>query len=309
MNLPDELQFIINSRKKQKSTKARMDNKVCVITGATSGIGYFTAERFIRGGAKVVIICRNPAKAGQVQKDFQRQYGATIDYFIADFKHLDQVREAANKVAKAYPKVNVLVNNAGIFNKKRKLTPDGNEAIFQVIHLAPFLLTSLLLPNLKAGTPARILDVSSEGHRFGGLNMNDLAWRKRPYIALRAYASAEIAQLHTMRELDRRLAGSGVTINAVHPGAVRTNIGMNNGFLYRFYNRHILRWFLKDPHTSAEAIYYLAAAPEMGAVSGKFFNLTIEENPASYVMKPEASKKIWSISEDLTREYPEKEEK
>ncbi len=194
----------------------------------------------------------------------------------------------------------MLINNAGIHNERRRLTADGNEAVFQVIHLASFLITRLLIDNLKAGAPARIIQVNSEGHRFGGLNINDLTWKKRPYIGLRAYGAAKTAQLLSAWVFSDQLIGSGVTINAMHPGAVRTNIGMDNNLLYRLYNRYILRWFLNDPSSSGFALHYLAAAPELENVSGKFFNKTIEEIPASHALDSEMGKKIWTISERLT---------
>jgi NAD(P)-dependent dehydrogenase (short-subunit alcohol dehydrogenase family) len=305
MKLPEELKFIQNSMLPQKRTAARMDGKVCVVSGATSGVGYQAAKSLAKGGAHIVMVCRNTEKARKVQEELASIYGTKADFFIADFNHLAQVRQAAKEIARKYPKVHVLVNNAGVFNKRRRLTPDGNEEIFQVIHLSAFLMTKILLPNLEAGSPSRVIDINSEGHRFGGLNVNDLAWAKRPYIGLRSYGAAKTAQLLTVQEYARRLSGSGVTINAMHPGAVRTEIGMNNGFLYRFYNRHILRFFLKDPGISGEAIYYLTAAPELESISGRFFNQTIEEKPASHAQNPMVGEKIWGISEQLIAPYLE----
>ena len=298
--LPEELQFIRNSHLPQKNTSARLDGKTALITGATSGIGYQAAKRFARGGARVIFLCRNREKAQKCVREISRAYGTPSDFFIADFAYLAQVRQAAQEIAKKYKNIHILVNNAGVFNKRRRLTADGNEMVFGVIHLASFLLTRELIENLKRAAPARIIDVSSEAHRFGGLNLKDLNWAKRPYIGLRSYAAAKTAQLLCMQEFARRFTGSGVTINAMHPGAVRTNIGMNNGLLYRLYNRYVLRWFLKDPACSAEALYYLAAAPEMEKITGKFFNLTIEEKPARWAMHSASTAEIWKMSETLT---------
>ncbi|HUV14976.1 MAG TPA: SDR family oxidoreductase [Pelolinea sp.] len=299
MKLPEELQFIQNSRMPQKTTNSRMDGKICVITGATSGIGYEAAKRLAQGGAHIVMVCRSKEKALKVQEELAREFDCTVDIFIADFLHLAEVSLVADEISKKYPKIDVLINNAGMFNKRRRLTPDGNEMVFQVIHLASFLITRVLADNLKSGAPSRILDINSEAHRFGGLNIQDLTWARRPYIGLRAYGAAKIAQLLVAWELADQLKGSGVTINAMHPGAVRTNIGMNNGILYRLYNRFILRWFLKDPAISGEAIYYLAAAPELEKVSGRFFNQTIEEKPASHALDRGLGGKVWEISEQL----------
>ncbi len=305
MRLPEELQFIQNSRMSQKTTSARMDGKICIITGATSGIGYQIARRFIQGGAHVIMVCRNETKARKVQEKFLTQFGVRVNFVIADFLQLSEVGRAAKEIAAKYPKVHVLVNNAGVFNKKRRLTPDGNEEVFQVIHLASFLITKILKPNLMAGKPSRVIDINSEGHRFGGLNIHDLTWARRPYIGLRGYGAAKTAQLLAVQEQARQLEGTGVSINAMHPGAVRTEIGMNNDLLYRLYSRYILSLFLKDPSISAEAVYYLAAAPEMNGISGCFFNQTIQEKPASHAVNQELGRKIWVISEKLITPYLE----
>jgi len=281
MKLPEELQYIQNSMLPQKTTTARLDGKICLVTGATSGIGNVAARQLAAHGAHIVIVCRNEAKARKVQNEFTDQFGVKVDFFIADFSRLSEVSQAAREIVAKYPKIHVLINNAGVFNKRRRLTPDGNEEVFQVIHLASFLFTKILFPNLKAGAPSRVIDINSEAHRFGGLNIHDLNWAKRPYIGLRGYGAAKIAQLLTMREFAHRLEGSGVTVNAMHPGAVRSAIGMNNGLLYRLYSQYILSMFLKDPAIAGNAIYYLAAAPEMDGISGRFFNQTIEEKPAS----------------------------
>jgi len=305
MKLPEELQFMQNSMLPQNRTSTRMEGKVCGVSGATSGVGYQAAKALAKGGAHIVMVCRNAEKARKVQEELASLYGTKVDFFIADFKELAQVSRAAKEIAREYPKINILVNNAGVFNKRRRLTPDGNEEIFQVIHLSAFLMTKVLLPNLEAGSPSRVIDINSECHRFGGLNLKDLTWAKRLYIGLRSYGAAKTAQLLTVQEYARRLSGSGVTVNAMHPGAVRTEIGMNNGFLYRFYNRHILRLFLKDPEISGEAIYYLAAAPELAGISGKFFNQTIEEKPAPHALNPVMAEKVWAVSEQLIAPYLE----
>jgi retinol dehydrogenase 13 len=299
MKLPEELQFMQNGFLPQKTSKARLDGKVCVISGTTSGVGYEAAKQLAAGGAHLVMICRNEEKALKVKNELENTFNARVDFFIADYKILSEVRRAGEDISKQYPKIHALINNAGVFNKSRHLTPDGNEEVFGVIHLASFLLTSLLIPNLKDGAPSRIIDISSEAHRFGGLNIRDLNWKKRPYVGLWAYGAAKIAQILTMQEMAEQLEGSGVTVNAMHPGAVRTNIGMNNNIFYRFYSQYILRWFLKEAKSSGESIYYLTAAPEIESVTGKFFNQTIEEKPAWYTIRPNLKQKVWDLSETL----------
>ena len=300
MKLPDELQFISNARMPQKTTQASMVGRVCIITGATSGVGYQAARRLARGGAHLVIVCRNSEKAARLQEVLKREYAAQVDVVLADFSRLTDVREAAGTLLANYPRIDVLINNAGVHNTRRRLTGEGLETVFCVNHLASFLLTCLLLNRLIESAPARILQVNSQGHRFGGLDLDDLNWDHRRYRGLQGYGASKVAQLLTVWELADKLAGSGVTINAMHPGEVRTNIRMNNGLLYRWYQRYLLWWILKDPEISGNAIYYLAAAPEMAEVSGKFFNQTIEEKPAPHALDRSLGKRIWSVSEELT---------
>jgi NAD(P)-dependent dehydrogenase (short-subunit alcohol dehydrogenase family) len=152
-----------------------------------------------------------------------------------------------------------------------------------------------------ASSPARIIMVNSEGHRFNGLRVDDLDWKKRHYTGLRGYGASKTAQLLTVWEFADRLEGTGVTINAMHPGDVRTNIGSNNGGLYKFFLHHFIWPTLKDPTISGDAIYYLATAPEMSAVSGRFFHLTIDEKPAAHAMDRAAGKIIWERSIEMTK--------
>jgi len=228
------------------------------------------------------------------------QYRVDIDIVQADFSRLDDVRQAAEIILADHPRIDVLINNAGVHITRRTVTGNGIETVFCVNHLASFLFTRLLLDRLIESAPARIIQVNSQGHRFGGLDLEDLNWEKRRYRGLQGYGASKTAQLLTVWELADRLQGSGVTINAMHPGEVRSNIGMNNGLLYRWYQRYLLWWVLKDPEISGNAIYYLAAAPEMAAVSGKFFNQTIEEKPAAHARDRSVGRQIWSISEALT---------
>jgi len=305
MILPEELQFIQNGLMPQKSTNARMDGKVCVVTGTTSGIGLEAAKLFVKNGANLVMICRNQEKGAVVKELLSKEYGRTPDLFIADFQKLAEVKKAALAIRKKYSEIHVLINNVGVFNKRRKYTPDGNEMTFGVVHLASLLLTRLLIENLQTGAPSRVIFINSEAHRFGGFSLKDPNWHKRPYLGMLAYGAAKIAQIQTGLELSERLRESGVMVNLMHPGAVRTSIGMNNGFFYRIYNHYILRWFLKDPQRSATSIYYLAADPSLENVTGKYFNHTIEEKPAWYTVRSEKRAAVWDQSEELIKQYLE----
>lgn len=300
MKLPEELQFLENAFKVQKTTSARMDGRICVVTGATSGVGYQAAKRFAKGGAHIVMVCRNEEKANQVKDEFVHLYQAKIDIVLADFSSFQDVWRAADMIRQDYSRVDVLVNNAGIHYTHRVQNQNGIEMVFAVNHLASFLFTQLLMAKLLTSAPARIIQVNSQGHRFGGLDINDLNWEIRRYKGLQAYGASKVAQLLTVWEFADRLKGSGVTINAMHPGEVKSNIGMNNELLYRLYKRYGLWWFLRDPEISGESIYYLAADPETAELNGKFFNLTIDEKPAAHALDRLLGKQVWTISNNIT---------
>jgi retinol dehydrogenase 13 len=298
--LPDELKFLENRKAVQKTTDASMAGKVCVVSGSTSGVGLEALKRLARGGAYVIMVCRNLEKARNVRDEILTQNKVPVDIVMADFSDLGDVRKAADILLRDYPHIDVLINSAGLHSTTRTLTREGFETVFCVNHLAPFLLTHLLLDRLIASAPARIIQVNSEGHRFGGLDLDDLNWERRFYIGLRAYGASKVAQLLTTWEFAERLKGSGVTINAMHPGDVKTNIGNNNGPLYRWFLHNVTWHTLKDPVISGEALYYLAAAPELAEVSGRFFHLTIDEKPAAPALDRETGRKIWERSLQLT---------
>ena len=210
------------------------------------------------------------------------------------------MRTVAAELIKTYPRIDVLINCAGMHATKRTWTPAGHETVFCVNHLASFLLTYLLIDHLKQNAPARILQINSEGHRFNGLDPTDLDWKRRHYTGLRSYGASKTAQLLTVWEFADRLRGSGVTINAMHPGDVKTGIGSNNGWLYRTYTKYVTGLFLKDVSISGPAIGYLVSAPELATVSGQFFHLTREEIPAKHALDREMGKRVWELSKALT---------
>ncbi len=297
---PDELMFLKNRKAPQKVFEASMQGKICVITGATSGVGRAAAKSLASHGAQLVMISRNAQKAERFAQEIKEKWGVSIDSIIADFKDLDQVRQAADTIISRYPRIDVLINCAGLHSTTRTETREGLETVFCVNHLASFLLTYLLLDRLKESAPSRIIQVNSEGHRFNGLDPEDLDWRKRHYTGLRSYGASKTAQLLTVWEYDDLLRGTNVTINAMHPGDVKTNIGNNNGWLYRFFTRYVVGLFLKDPAISGAAIGYLASAPELANVSGRFFHLTNEEKPAAHALDRNMGKRLWAISMKLT---------
>ena len=303
--LPEELLFIENRQAIQNSTTASMAGKVCVVCGSTSGVGLEAVKCLARGGAHLVMICRNPGKAEAIRSEILSQHNVGIDIITSDFTALDDVRKAAHTLIKDYPQIDVLINSAGLYTTTRTTTQDGFETVFCVNHLAPFLLTYLLVDRLKQSVPARIIQVNSEGHRFGGLDLNDLNWERRHYMGLRGYGASKVAQLLTTWEFADRLKGSGVTINAMHPGDVKTNIGNNNGPVYRWFLHHVIWPTLKDPVISGEALYYLAASQELENVSGRFFHLTIDEKPAAHALDRAKGRKVWDVSMQLTGITPD----
>jgi NAD(P)-dependent dehydrogenase (short-subunit alcohol dehydrogenase family) len=302
--LPDELVFIENRRASQKTTTVSMAGKLCVVSGSTSGVGLAAVKRLARANARIVMLCRNPEKAEAVRSELRACTNAPVDIMIADFGDLESVRAAAEVLLRDYCRIDVLINSAGLFSTTRTVTGGGFETVFCVNHLAPFLLTHLLLERLQQSAPARIIQVNSEGHRFGGLDLADLNWEHRRYNGYRGYGASKIAQLLTTWEFADRLQGTGVTINAMHPGDVKTNIGNNNGPLYRWFQRIVMGPMLKNPAISGEALYYLAAAPEVAEVSGRFFHLTIDEKPATHAMDRQKGRQIWDLSMQLTGLMP-----
>jgi retinol dehydrogenase 13 len=246
------------------------------------------------------LVARSQKKAEEVSLLLKSISDVNIDIVIADFIKLNDVRNAADIILKKYDKINLLINSAGIFSTKKIITPEGFEMTFCVNHLSPFLLTRLLLNRIIESAPARIIQVNSQGHRFNGFNIDDINWEHRFYNGYKGYGASKTAQLLTIWEFADRLKDTMVTINAVHPGAVKTNIGNNNGLLYRWYSRHIIWRLLKDPKISGNAIYYLAAAPELSEVSGRYFNLTIEEKPSPHALNRELGHEVWELSERLT---------
>lgn len=300
MKLPEQLQFLANERAPQETSQARLDGRVCVVTGGNSGVGFEAARRLARFGARVVLVCRNPERAEAARARLREVAQAPVEIVLADLARLEDVRRAADEVQERFAAVHVLVNNAGLHSTRRVVTPDGIEAAFAVNHLASFLLTRLLLGRMKASAPARILQVNSQGHRFNGLDPNDLNWERRHYTGLRGYGASKTAQLLTVWELADRLAGTGVTINAMHPGSVRSNIGTNNGWLYRTFKRLVIDRTLADPEVAGRAIHWLSADPALEGVSGRFFNLTIDERPARHALDRALGRQVWELTEKLT---------
>jgi len=298
--------FIRAIRRSRKATPdaiaVDMRGKVCVVTGANSGIGKETALALSGMGATVVLVCRSESRGTDALNDIKAQTGNdAISLVVADFSSQQQVRDAAAVILDRYDRVDVLVNNAGVTPWERRVTAEnGLELIFAVNHLAPFLLTALLLDRLKASAPARVVTVSSGAHRRRALDFDDLQNEQR-YVPFDVYSQSKLANVYFTYELARRLAGTGVTANCLHPGVVSTALFRHLPLVLRFALK-LARPLLLTPAQGADTVIYLAAASEVAEVSGRFFERreTVESSPDSY--DAAAARRLWEVSEALTEE-------
>jgi NAD(P)-dependent dehydrogenase (short-subunit alcohol dehydrogenase family) len=295
--------MIRNNRSGPEICTEDFHNKLVVITGATSGIGYFTARKYASRGANLLCINRNPVKSEALCREIESEYRVRCDFRIADLSNLQDILRVSEELLKLDRPIDVIIHNAGIYLTKRELTVDGLEKVFVVQYLSSFIINYILINKLKSQEKARIIMVNSEGHRFAawGLKLDDLNWDKRSYSGLGSYGSAKLAQLLSMIVFNEHFKNTGVSINAMHPGAVKTDTGQENGPVYRWIKRNVLDRSLKSPQISAEALYYLGVSGEIESVSGKFFNLTTMEEPAPPALDKEAAFELWDKSLELAR--------
>lgn len=305
LKLPDELDFIRTSRLPQKVSLKRINNKVVLITGATSGVGYATAMHFASMGAKLILLVRNREKGELVQSRIEETTSGSCRLYTTDLSLLSEVTAAIERIRSEVSKIDILINNAGSFRTRKKLTPGGIDAVYTVNHLASFLITINLVPLLSRSDAPVVLNINSEGHRFSNVRLNDLAWNKRIYTGLRSYGASKSAQLHCMYILKKELVKFGIMLNSMHPGAVRSKIDSKSGWLYKLYYKIVVTPFLKNPRISAEAIYYLTTSDEMRDVNGRFYNLTNVERPAPHAQESDFSKKVYLHTMNLLKEHLE----
>jgi retinol dehydrogenase 13 len=294
--------MIRNNRKDPKICTADFRDRLVVISGATSGIGYLTARKFASAGARLLCINRNEKKSEALKAEIEKEYKVSCNYIIADLSNLKDAFAVAEKLKNISDPIDVLIHNAGIYLTSKEVTTEGFDKVFVVHHLSSFVLNILLSDKLKSQEKARIIIVSSEGHRFvaWGLDLDDLNWEKHRYSGLKSYGTAKLAQLLSMLICADRFRNTGVTINAMHPGAVRSDTGHENGAFYRWMKKHLYSKLLRPTEISAEAIYYLAVSEEMNGVSGKFYNLTTEEEPAPPALDKNAAYELWEKSLQMT---------
>jgi len=290
--------MIRNNRSDPKICTEDFSNKLVAITGATSGIGYNTARKYASHGADLLCINRNLQKSEALCHEIKNEFGVNCEFKIADLSNLRDIHRVADELSKLDKQIDVLIHNAGIYLTKRELTNDGLEKVFVIQYLSSFIMNFILMDKLKSQERARIIMVNSEGHRFAawGLRLDDLNWERRRYSGLKSYGSAKMAQLLSMIVFNEHFKNTGVTINAMHPGAVKTDTGQENGPVYLWFKRNFIDKTLKSPEISAEALYYLGVSKEIETVSGKFYNLTTEEKPAPPALDKEAAYELWEKS-------------
>ena len=275
-----------------------MHNKFIMITGATSGIGQAAAQALAAQGHEILIVGRNPAKTEGVAKQIREQTSnQAVHFLLADFSDLEQIHHLAEQVKTQFPKLDVLVNNAGAYFNRRQRMSGGVEKTFFVNHLAPFLLTNLLLDHLQS--PARIINVASDAHQYGQLDLNDLNFEKS-YFGFAAYARSKLANILFTYELAHRLAGSGVTVNALHPGGVATNIFSTDFSIFGPLIKGVVSLFTLTPTQGADNTIYLASSPDVEGVTDKYFvkRAAVPSSPPSY--DEDLAKRLWEVSEKLT---------
>lgn len=272
----------------------------CFITGATNGIGKETAIALATQGFHLTLMVRDRNKGEAVSKEITQKTGNTnIALLVGDLASLADVRRVANDFLATGKPLHLLVNNAGLINMKHETTADGFEGMFGVNHLGHFLLTLLLLPRLKSAAPTRIVVVASDAHRFvKGLDFHDLQWKARPFQAMKVYGASKLCNIYFARELARRLEGSGVTVNALHPGWVGTGLGANNGMLGKVIT-FLQKPFARSPRKGAESSIYVATSPTLEGVSGNYYFNCREHRPSRAACDAAAAKQLWVESEKL----------
>ena len=278
--------------------RADMNGKVCVVTGASSGIGRVAALGLAERGATVVLICRNEERGAPVLEEIERRSGSGSATLLAgDLSSQRQVREVAAAFLERFDRLDVLINNAGVAGwGTRLVTEDGLEATFAVNHLAPFLLTSLLLDTLKESAPSRVITVSSVAHRNCALDFDDLQGERR-YSGFGAYSRSKLANILFTRELSRRLEGTGVTASCLHPGVVATGIFRN---LPRWMRVILVSPLVLSPEKGADTMLYLATAPEVAEVTGRYFVRRKPARSSRASRDADAARRLWEASEALT---------
>ena len=276
-----------------------MTGKTVLITGANQGIGKAAAVALGRQGAKLVLVCRSAARAREAVAEIEREGARDVELILGDLGSQADVRRIAADFQAKHQRLDVLLNNAGLLVTKRRTTVDGIEETFAVNHLGYFLLTNLLLDVLRASPGARIVSVSSDAHRRGTIRWDDLQFEKEKYNAWGAYSQSKLANILFTRALSRRLHGTRLTANCLHPGVVATGFGHTYGGFARVLAT-IARPFLIKADEGAKTSVYLASSPEVEGVSGEYFAACRVTKPSAAAREAGAAERLWAISESMT---------
>jgi NAD(P)-dependent dehydrogenase (short-subunit alcohol dehydrogenase family) len=282
-----------------ENVNSSMGGKVVLITGGTSGIGKAAATALAGMGATVVITGRNEERGKRALQEIREESeNDGVELILADLTVQDEVRRLAEELRERHNQLEVLVNNAGLVLSERTETPDGIETQLAINHLAPFLLTNLLLDLLKESAPSRIVTVSSDAHRWAKIDLDDLQSRKR-YRGMQVYGKTKLANIMFTYELAERLEGTGVTANCMHPGGVNTNFGNNQGgpmnLLFRLFKP-----FMRSPEQGADTLIYLASSPEVEGMTGKYLADRKVKAASDAAYDETTRKRLWEASEELT---------
>lgn len=273
-----------------------MVGKVCIVTGANTGIGKETALGLAKLGATVVMVCRDRQRGEEAQSEIKRKSGNDkVDLMLCDLSSLRSIKQFAPVFAQRYDRLDVLVNNAGIVLREHSMTEDGLESTFAINHLGYYLLTNLLLDLLKNSAPSRIVNVASAAHKFGSLDVN--AWPTgRQYSAFGSYANSKLANILFTRELAQRLTGTGVTANCLHPGGVGTNLFRG----FPKFLQTVIKLVTISPERGARTSIYLACSPDVEGITGKYFARCRQQESSDASRNKVAARDLWNLSSELT---------
>lgn len=278
---------------------------IVLITGANSGMGKAMCITLAREQYHVVMLCRNETRGKEALEEVMEKSSSTdVDLMLCDLSSFASIHQFATDFTNRYPQLDVLINNAGVITPKRQTSADGLELQFAVNHLGHFLLTGLLYPLLKKASPSRIINVSSGAHKVGIINFRDLQLEKS-YSLIKAYSQSKLANILFTKEFARRFAGTGITMNALHPGAVATNIGVDRetGFGRKF--TQLLSPLFLTPENGAKTGIYLATSSEVDEISGEYFYHQKPAKTGTLATNRMLQRRLWQISEELTNfRYP-----
>ena len=275
-----------------------MGGKTVLITGGTSGIGKATATALAAMGARVVVTGRNEERGERAVEEIRRESGGEVSLMLADLAVQADVRRLAEEFQERHDRLDVLVNNAGVVQSERTETPDGIETTLAVNHLAPFLLTNLLLDLLKRSAPSRVITVASEAERWARMDFDDLQSRRK-YRGMQVYGMTKLANIMFTFELAERLRGTGVAANCVHPGAVNTSFGTNNRGIMTLLFR-AFKPFMRSPEQGADTVIYLASSPDVEGMTGKYLSDRKLITASDMAYDEDLRERLWEISEELT---------